>query len=60
MVRYVPNEREKFFEICKEKLEKQSRNFFVILGSWEKRWDRALEAVQQQFVFVQDDLDNQK
>jgi NadR type nicotinamide-nucleotide adenylyltransferase len=45
--RYLPEEREKFFDRCKAELEKRSLPYEVINGSWEERFAKAVRAVEK-------------
>jgi HTH-type transcriptional regulator, transcriptional repressor of NAD biosynthesis genes len=45
--RYLPEEREKFFDRCKAELEKRSLPYEVISGSWEERFAKAVRAVEK-------------
>lgn len=44
-LRLRPYEREGFLERCLEALRARGRRHIVISGSWEERWERALQAV---------------
>jgi len=46
-VRYLPEQRRSFFERCREELERRRRPYRVIRGTWEQRWESAVQAVQQ-------------
>lgn len=45
--RYLPEEREKFFDRCKTELEKRSLPYEIVSGSWDERFASAVLAVQR-------------
>ncbi len=45
-VRYLPDERRSFHERCVQTLESGGRKYVRIDGSWEQRFQRAVEAVE--------------
>ena len=45
-IRYLPNERQSFFEKCIEILERYKRPYRIIRGDWQKRFDLAVENVE--------------
>ena len=46
-VRYLPKERETFFNSCQEALEASNRPYQVLSGSWGKRLEQAIQAVNE-------------
>jgi NadR type nicotinamide-nucleotide adenylyltransferase len=44
-VRYLPNERKRFFRRCQKALEKAGRKYEIIRGGWDDRWNQAVNAV---------------
>lgn len=49
IVRFRPDQREVFYEKCKNALIKNNRSFVCISGSWEARFQQALAAVEALF-----------
>lgn len=47
--RYLPLEREKFFDCCLTELKQRNRQFAHIKGAWPRRLEAAVEAVEQLF-----------
>lgn len=43
--RYLPEKRREFFDRCRLELEKRDRQYVVVRGDWEKRFDTAVAAV---------------
>ncbi len=46
-VRYLPNDRENFLDLCEQTLIENNRNYIKLSGSWEDRTQKAIEAVAQ-------------
>jgi len=46
-VRYLPNERQRFFRRCQKALEKAGRKYEIIRGNWNERWIQAVYAVSE-------------
>ena len=44
--RYIPKERQTFFDRCVLELESRKRNFVQIKGGWDERFDAAVTAVE--------------
>lgn len=44
-VRYRPEGGQRFFEACRQRLAREGRRVVEIRGSWDDRWQTALEAV---------------
>lgn len=47
VVRYRPENRDDFFGRCRRRLEEQNRPYRILSGSWEQRWQTALQSVQE-------------
>lgn len=47
VVRYLPEERKSFFDRCTQELSKRNRPFHIVRGSWEERFQSAVEAVDR-------------
>ena len=47
VVRYLPEERKSFLDRCLKELDDRSRNFVLLSGDWQNRFDKAVEAVEQ-------------
>lgn len=45
--RYFPEERRKFFDYCAQQLRAYGRDFVVVKGDWEQRFNTAKDAVEQ-------------
>lgn len=45
-IRYLPKERQTFFDKCVSELKQRDRPFVVIRGDWEQRLEVAIEAVE--------------
>ena len=45
-VRYLPEERQSFFDRCIAELEKRHRRYHVVRGNWQERLRSAIEAVE--------------
>lgn len=43
--RLRPNNRQQFFERCQQILEKYQRPYTVLSGSWDERWEQALQKI---------------
>ncbi|MFO0660240.1 MAG: AAA family ATPase [Polyangiaceae bacterium] len=56
-VRYLPENRRTFFERCELALQTHQRTYVTLSGSWETRFTRACEAIEQalQTRFYQSD-----
>lgn len=46
-VRYLPNDRENFEAKCEEELKAHGRSYVKISGSWEHRFETAVQAVEE-------------
>jgi HTH-type transcriptional regulator, transcriptional repressor of NAD biosynthesis genes len=46
LVRYLPEHRANFFALCEDTLKAHGRNYVVLRGSWEQRWQMAVAAVE--------------
>lgn len=44
--RYLPNERQSFFQNCQQMLEKYNRNYTIISGPWESRLHQAIKRAE--------------
>lgn len=51
IVRYRPNNREEFFAKCKNELISLNKNFIVISGSWNDRFNKAIYEVNKLIGF---------
>ena len=47
VVRYLPEERKSFLDRCLKELDDRNRNFVLLSGDWQNRFDKAVEAVEQ-------------
>ncbi|MAA80259.1 MAG: transcriptional regulator, partial [Deltaproteobacteria bacterium] len=45
-VRYLPKQRQAFFDSCITMLKKRNAPYVVIQGSWEERYENAIQAVK--------------
>lgn len=45
VVRYLPEDRQSFFDRCIAELRQRERNFIVLSGDWQNRFDKAIAAV---------------
>lgn len=45
-IRYIPERRESFFSSCITMLEKLDAPYLIVQGSWEERWLKAVQAIQ--------------
>lgn len=43
--RYLPEERESFLAACKTALEKQGRDYILLSGTWQEKFDTARQAI---------------
>jgi len=48
-VRYLPEDRKNFHELCRETLEANDRPYIRISGSWEERFSSAVAAIEDLF-----------
>lgn len=46
-VRYLPDEREQFFQRCRAELERRQRVYVRVSGNWQERFQRAQTAVEK-------------
>ncbi len=44
-VRFLPEERRTFFDRCIEELERRRRNYHIVRGTWEERFQSAVQAI---------------
>ena len=44
-VRYCPENRKLFFDRCQQVLEQNNRPYIVLSGSWDERWEMAMDYV---------------
>jgi len=45
--RYLPEKRMEFFERCKAELDKRSRPYVIVRGTWDERMATAVQAVEE-------------
>ena len=47
--RYLPDEkdRRRFFDMCESSLKERNFTYFIISGSWEARFQKSIEIIQQ-------------
>lgn len=48
--RYRPHRRREFYDMCVEALESAGRNYRVVRGNWNERWDLARESVKNLLI----------
>ena len=46
-VRYIPDQRQAFFESCLKRLQQEGYPYVILRGSWEERWLQALKAIHE-------------
>jgi NadR type nicotinamide-nucleotide adenylyltransferase len=46
VVRYLPRQREEFFERCRQELERRGRRYVVLRGGWDDRWQQSVQVVE--------------
>ena len=46
-LRYLPDERQSFFSACKEMLEAHNKNYSIISGDWQQRFNTAVQEVNK-------------
>ncbi len=49
IVRYFPENRKEFFETCEAALKKYNKNYKIIRGDFDKRFEKAVETVEENF-----------
>ncbi|HET9958461.1 MAG TPA: AAA family ATPase [Polyangiaceae bacterium] len=47
VVRYLPEQRHAFFERCRAALDSEHRDYVVVRGAWQERWEIAVGAVSR-------------
>lgn len=49
IVRYLPQNRRDFFDICENELKKYDKNYIVISGDYNERFETSVKAVKDEF-----------